>query len=202
MGRNSGGNTSGNSSKGSAIKIGETEKGYTKKMAKNILGMEKKYRNNKDETLHVFSPKGDIIASVGGKGAQVKFNAKNVPANSILTHNHPRSIGKKGINAIGNSFSRDDIISAVVTNAKEMRAVTPTYTFSVKRPKNGWGGTPEEIYKAYNAANQAMRKKNKNYLAKQGWSDVSVDRANATHFHDVMKVMAKKFGWDYSKKRG
>lgn len=119
---------------------GYTEKGYTNKMIKNIVGIEQKYRRNKDETLHVFNSKGDIVSSIGGKGARVIFNAKQIPANSILTHNHPRSLAEKGIKRIGNSFSIDDINTAIKTNAKEMRAVTPTYTFSIKRPKGGWGG--------------------------------------------------------------
>lgn len=101
-------------------------------MVKNIVGMEQKYRRNKDETLHVFNSKGDIVSSIGGKGAQVVFDPKKIPANSILTHNHPRSLGTNGIRRIGNSFSSDDIRSAIKVNAKEMRAVTPTYTFSVK----------------------------------------------------------------------
>lgn len=140
MGRNSNGVAGkSSSSNGTALK-GKTEDGYTSKMVKHIVGLEQKYRNNKDETLHFFSPSGDIIKSIGGKGAQVQFDIKSIPANTIMTHNHPRSLGLKGIKSIGNSFSADDIASAVKVNAKEIRAVTPTYTFSLKRPKGGWGG--------------------------------------------------------------
>lgn len=138
MGRNSGGITSSGKGGSSGGSKGATEKGYTAKMVKNIVGMEQKYRRNKDETLHVFNSKGDIVSSIGGKGAQVVFDPKKIPANSILTHNHPRSLGESGIRRIGNSFSSDDIRSAIRVNAKEMRAVTPTYTFSIKRPKGGW----------------------------------------------------------------
>ena len=204
MGRNSGGNMGGGSKGGSSVKAGATEQGYTKKMLKNILGMEKTIRKNVDESMQIFSSSGDLQLSIGGKGAQVNWGPykDKIKENSIMTHNHPRALGKTGIKAIGNSFSRDDILTAVKTNASEMRAVTPTYTFSIKRPKGGWGGSPIDVYNAYNKANSKVFASNKQYISKQGDSDLSIDRANAVHFHQVMKIMAKQYGWNYSKKRG
>lgn len=181
-------------------KKGATEKGYNTKMVKNIVGMEQKYRRNKDETLHVFNSKGDIVSSIGGKGAQVVIDPKKIPANSILTHNHPRSLGTNGIRRIGNSFSSDDIRSAIKVNAKEMRAVTPTYTFSVKRPKGGWGVSADVASKAFANANRTVSKQVHSYLTKTGWNESNIARAEVTHFHKVMKILAKKYGWDYSKK--
>ncbi len=181
-------------------KKGSTEKGYNMKMVKNIVGMEQKYRRNKDETLHVFNSRGDIVSSIGGKGAQVVFKYGEIPANSILTHNHPRSLGESGIRRIGNSFSSDDIRTAIKTNAKEMRAVTPTYTFSIKRPNGGWGVSAEEATKAFANANRIVSKQGDNYLDKTKWRESSLARVEVTHFHKVMKILAKKYGWDYSKK--
>lgn len=177
-----------------------TEKGYNAKMVKNIVGMEQKYRRNKDETLHVFNSKGDIVSSIGGKGAHVVFDPKNIPANSILTHNHPRALGQSGIRRIGNSFSSEDIMSAIKVNAKEMRAVTPTYTFSIKRPKGGWGVSVAEVTKAFANANRTVSKQGRNYLDQTKWQESNIARAEVTHFHKVMKILAKKYGWDYSKK--
>lgn len=181
-------------------KKGATEKGYNTKMVKNIVGMEQKYRRNKDETLHVFNSKGDIVSSIGGKGAQVVIDIKKIPANSILTHNHPRALDKSGIRRIGNSFSIDDIRTAIRANAKEMRAVTPTYTFSIKRPKGGWGVSANEAEKAFANANRIVSKQGSNYLDRTKWSESSLARAEVTHFHKVVKILAKKYGWDYSKK--
>lgn len=179
---------------------GATEKGYTNKMLKNIVGMEQKYRRNKDETLHVFNSNGDIVSSIGGKGAQVRFDGSKIPANSILTHNHPRSLGKSGIRRIGNSFSSDDIRTAIRVNAKEMRAVTPTYTFSIKRPKGGWGVSAREAAKAFENADRTVEKQGRNYLYQTKWNESNIARAEVTHYHKVMKILAKKYGWDYSKK--
>lgn len=200
MGRNSGGITSIGNGGSSGSSKGATEKGYTAKMVKNIVGIEQKYRRNKDETLHVFNSKGDIVSSIGGKGAQVKFDSKKIPRNSILTHNHPRSLGERGIRRIGNSFSSDDIRSAIMVNAKEMRAVTPTYTFSIKRPKGGWGVSADKATRAFAYANMKVTKQMYKYLDQTKWNESSIARADVTHFHKVMKILAKKYGWDYSKK--
>ena len=181
-------------------KKGATEKGYNTKMVKNIVGMEQKYRRNKDEALHVFNSKGDIVFSIDGKDAQAVFDPNKIPANSILTHNHPRSLGTNGIRRIGNSFSSDDIRSAIKVNAKEMRALTPTYTFSVKRPKGGWGVSADVASKAFADANRTVSKQGHSYLTKTGWNESNIARAEVTHFHKVMKILAKKYGWDYSKK--
>ena len=201
MGRNSGGITSSGKGGSSGGSKGATEKGYTAKMVKNIVGMEQKYRRNKDETLHVFNSKGDIVSSIGGKGAQVVFAPKKIPANSILTHNHPRSLGESGIRRIGNSFSSDDIRSAIRVNAKEMRAVTPTYTFSIKRPKGGWGVSVAEAKKAFANANRRVSKQGRNYLDQTKWHESNIARAAVTHYHKVMKILAKKYGWEYTKKK-
>lgn len=32
------------------------------------------------------------------------------------------------------------------------------------------------------------------------WFESNIARAEVTHFHKVMKMLAKKYGWDYSKK--
>lgn len=180
---------------------GATEAGYTDKMVRNIVGIEQNYRMNKDETLHIFSPTGDLIRSIGGKGAQVRFATSDVPEGFILTHNHPRSLGSKGINRIGNSFSGDDILTAVNTNAREIRAVTPTYTFSMKRPKGGWGvKSKQQLKRAYNKAYREVDFEMRTYLRKRGYSADAVNRANATFYHKLNKRLAAQFGWDYTKK--
>lgn len=200
MGRNSGGITSIGKGGSSGSSMGATEKGYTAKMVKNIVGIEQKYRRNKDETLHVFNSEGDIVSSIGGKGAQVKSDSKKIPRNSILTHNHPLSPSARGIGRIGNSFSSDDIRSAIMVNAKELRAVTPTYTFSIKRPKGGWRVSADKATRAFAYANMIVTNQMYKYLDQTKWNESSIARANVIHSHKVMKILAKKFGWDYSKK--
>lgn len=182
-----------------ALQGGATEKGYTQKMKRNILGVERQIRTKKDEELHIFNSKGEKLHKMQGKGAGVKFDGYKVPPNSILTHNHPRALNERGIMRIGNSFSPVDILTVVRVNAKEVRAVTPTYTFSMKRPPGGWNATRAEIEKEYKKINRKFRNESKKYL--EGSYDISHrNRASVTYYHGIMKELAKKFGWIYTKK--
>ena len=90
--------------------------------------------------------------------------------------------------------------SSVSVNAKEMRAVPPTYTFSIKRPKGGWGVSADEAKKAFADTDRIVYKQGYNYLNQTKWNESNIARADVTHFHKVMKILAKKYGWDYSKK--
>lgn len=182
---------------------GATEEGYSAKMLRNIVGIEQEYRLNKDETIHIFTPDGDLIKSIGGKGASVRGNIYDIPEGAILTHNHPRSLGSKGILRIGNSFSDTDLYTMVARNAKEMRAVTPTYTFSMKRPKNGWGvKSKTQLVRAYKKAYREVDYELRSYLHKHKYSQEAFDRANSIFYHKVNTKVAKKFGWIYTKKKG
>lgn len=183
---------------------GKTEVGYTNAMKKNILGTENAIRREKDEQMHVFDSKGNKVAMFQGKGAQVRFDSDKVPENSIITHNHPRSLGKTGIRSFGNSFSRADVLSAVKVNAQEMRAVTPTYTFSIRRPEKGWGSV-DKIRREYDKITREVERENLKYINKASSRDRAygrIERAEVTHFHEVMGRLSKKMGWKYSKKKG
>ena len=185
---------------GSSGTKGATEKGYTAKMVKNIVGVEQRYRRKKDETAHIFTRNGNLVTSVRGIGTDIDFQGRKIPPNSIITHNHPRALSESGIERIGNSFSRKDILTAVDFNAAEIRAVTPTYTFSVKRPKGGWGASVNEIGKAYDEIYRVVYRSGEDYLRKTGTDESHRARANVTFYHKVMKILAKKYSWDYSKK--
>ena len=177
-----------------------TEKGYTEAMRKAILGKENEIRKSKDEVLYAFSPRGEVRYVMQGNGAKVEGNPNNIPENSIIIHNHPRSLGASGILRIGNSFSATDLMTAVRRNAKEMRAVTPTYTFSMKRPKGGWKATPEEVRSAFNRIHWQTQDEFIRYVGKRGNSEAAIRRATVMHYHRVNQRLAKEFGWNYTKK--
>lgn len=180
-----------------------TEKGYTQKMIRNIVGLESRIRQNRDESLHFFNSKGDLLHTMQGKGAGVQSDGYRPPRNAILTHNHPRALGKTGLESIGNSFSWQDIRTAIMSDAKEIRAVTPTYTFSLKRPGKGWGVDVDEFYKEYMSTNQQVKSNNLKYISERyNTNDLPARRASVTHYHDVVGRMAKKYGWKYSKTKG
>lgn len=90
---------------------------------------------------------------------------------------------------------------AVNANLKEISAVTPTYTFSVKRPKNGWGVSLKQVKSAYDRAERKVKIEMKKYLNKVGRTGISYDRANISYYNRITKLFADKFGWEYSHRK-
>ena len=183
----------------------ETEKGYSSKLKKNILKVEREHRKDKNETAYIFDPlKGTLSYTIKGKGTKINLTAGGgLPMNSVVTHNHPSAIGQTGIRAIGNSFSLADLDAAVRYNISEIRAVTPTYTFSMKRPEKGWGVSTEMLKKVYEAENWRLRTENNEYIKaapnRKDW-ERRVERCNVSHYHELSSRIAERFGWTYSKK--
>lgn len=182
-----------------------TEKGYSPKLKKNILKVERSHRKDRNESAYIFDPKkGALVSTIGGKGAQVDIvGAGGLPKDSIVTHNHPRSIGKTGIEAIGNSFSMADLYQAIRYDVAEIRAVTPTYTFSMRRPESGWGVTRQDFKTAYELESKRLVREGNRYIdaAKtQKERDRRITMCRVTHAHTMAMRMASKYGWIYSKK--
>lgn len=189
-----------------ALNVARTEEGYSWELAKNVLEKEAKHRNDRVESAHIFNPKtGEHIKSaLSGKKSSVDVSSlKSASKDAVMTHNHPGAVGKRGLAAIGNSFSPEDIITAVDFDVAEIRAVTPTYTFSMKRPKGGWGVKPSDVERAIIQINQRVRNTCRAYIGAADTSETAkerIERCNAIHYHLVMKQLSKLYGWDYSKK--
>ena len=114
-----------------------------------IEKVENEIRNNKSfETAVAFSEEGNIIIDKRGKAFSVGFSKEELlkMKDTVMTHNHPRGwkYADGSLGRIGSSFSPEDIILAIKGDLAEIRAVTPLYTFSMKRPEKGWGATPDE----------------------------------------------------------
>lgn len=115
-----------------------------------------------------------------------------------MTHNHPRGWGypEKSLARIGNSFSPADIYLAVTWDLAEMRAVTPNYTFSMKRPQSGWGMPYEKVKNIIESENKKLRKE---FDKRIDDNTLTVSQASAMHFHILWKRVSEKCGWNYSK---
>ena len=176
-------------------------RGNTKGGIKSVRIAESSIRRNNFETAIAFNAKGKELFRVGGKQYSVSISNENMKQleNNILTHNHPRSLGKTGIKGIGNSFSMPDLITAVKANASEVRAVTPSgLTFSMKRPKSGWGASPDKVKNVYKKIEKEVTLELSTRIARR---KTTVAKANAVHFHEVNKRIAKQLGWIYSKEK-
>lgn len=130
---------------------------------------------------------------------------------TVITHNHPTVIkGIKQATSIGSSLSGPDLRTAVGYNAAEIRAVSGQYTYSLRRPKGGWGGiNPNEVHdyymKHYNKyANENFGHRDKVGRSTKESNDIFMtrhQRANTLSTHQAMKEVAKKFGLEYTRKR-
>lgn len=198
----------------------DTERGHSPELKKNLHALEERIRNEVDEQLHMFDDNGKEVHWVQGKGPEVKLSLYDLNAmkDKVVTHNHPRSIGKEGFGGIGHSFSGADFATFVNGNAKEFRAATPTFTFSIKRPAKGWGATPDEV-RAYvdktrvelkreiysidsKVENNAMRKHGeKGLMAVSRLDDERRERKNVYFYTELSRRVAKHFGWDYTRKQ-
>ena len=117
-------------------------------------------------------------------------------ANRITVHNHPG----------GSSFSKTDLMNAALANEKESIVVTSKYTYSIKRPKEGWrkgGWVGDKFYHnnyyAYKKAKETVDKRIKQYYSATKGSAASYPRVNATYWHLVNKEYAKMQGYTYTK---
>lgn len=172
------------------------------KLYNEIRKTEDEIRMNKDfETAVVFDKSGKIILDKRGAQFSVGFSKDDVDKmkDAIITHNHPRgwSYPEKSLGRIGNSFSIEDISLSIKADASEMRAVTPNYTFVMKRPKDGWPDL-DKVKEVYEKEN--------NKLKNEMWKGINSgifkpERASAIHFHILWKRVSKKMNWNYSKSK-
>lgn len=182
---------------------GITEAGYSAALKRAVLSYESRQRQEKNEAMAFYDDEGNQLAKVQGKSDHVSIRKDQVPGdNLILTHNHPAALGQTSYRSIGNSFTPDDMVMAVKFKAKEMRAVTPNYTFSFKRPQGGWNAKQTEVRRAYERAMAKVRAEGEYYYGRARMTDVANERYMATYWHKVNKLVAKEFGWNYSKKKG
>lgn len=168
-----------------------------------VVKTENDLRKNKEsEQAVVFNEDGDVLIDKRGEATSVGFTSEEVKKmkDAILTHNHPRGWGyeEKSWGRIGNSFSKADLMLAINNDLAEIRAVTPNYTFSMKRPEKGWGVEAEKFDEVYKSLDKQIFTEN---TAAINLDLVRPEQANAVHYHSLNKALAKEFGWIYEKRR-
>ena len=163
-----------------------------------VSDAERTIHKQRYETSHAFDPDGNpLFTNDGGKdyvyispAALDKMRGKNV----TFTHNHPAGwdFPPSDPRHNGNSFSWEDIDVAMTVNAKEIRAVTPTRVYTMKRPDMGWSRPATQ--KAYQAANTETRVAfTKAIQGKQ----MTIAEAESQHIHKVWTDVAAHIGATY-----
>ena len=161
--------------------------------------------NKKYETAVSFDKDGNIILNKPGGSRHVMFTPEECKRmkNTVMTHNHPSGwdYPDNSVRRIGNSFSRDDLLLAVRYDLSEIRAVTPLYTFVMRRPEKGWGVPIDRFLEVYKEVDGLIRREGDAYVRQMGYSEESCNRASIVHFHKLNRELSKRLGWHYSKRR-
>jgi len=182
---------------------GVTENGYSASLKRAILSYENRQRQEENEAMAFYDDAGNQLNRKQGKRDRVSLRDSDVPGeNLIMTHNHPSALSERGYMRIGNSFSAEDAVLAVKFNAKEIRAVTPTYTFSIKRNGDKWGVTQAAVRRAYKKAADEVTVNGQTYYDLMRGSQTAYNRYAVTFFHKINKLVADELGWKYTKKKG
>lgn len=146
----------------------DTDSGMNRQEAFRVNQLESKIRNRKTEKGYVIGANGEIIAeSVKSSKSAARFYTRDLERSkdAILTHNHPNAdMGGTMAARIGLPFSDQDVRNAIRFDQKEVRAVTPNYTYSIRRPKGGWGDEAQK-QKLYRALDDWNRRRIMNYNA-------------------------------------
>lgn len=100
-----------------------------------IEQFEAKIRNEANEHVYILDEKGAVIGEeVGAPDKVVLEKYVRRVSDMILTHNHPT----------GKVFSEADFNFAMGNNLAEIRAVGPSKTYIMRRPKEGWSFDAKE----------------------------------------------------------
>ena len=176
---------------------------FDEKVTMQVTRIEDEIRMNKNfETGVAVDKDGKVVIDKRGAKYSVNFTRDecNLMKDCIFTHNHPRgwAADEKRWAHIGNSFSIDDVSLAVFNDVAEIRAVTPLYTFSLKRPDGGWGNfkNVKSFRQSLNKQNTKVREILLDAVTKEY---ITPEQASALHYHLLWKRVAKKQGWNYTK---
>ena len=177
----------------------EPKKEAPKGLHQAISEAEDKIRAQRHETAHVFGPNGESLFSNDGGKDYVNISEAAIAnikgKNAVLTHNHPAGWGYPTSDPrhAGNSFSLEDARMAVAADLAEMRAVTPTRTYSLRRPTGGWDGP--RLERAYADVNRETRRTFTDRIQR---GQMTIAEAEAQHTHTVWQQVAAAIGAGYS----
>jgi len=196
MGRGHGGSRGGGGAKG--FQGDASMRGMSAGLAKALTERESLIRKNDDyEMGTVYDEQGNIVFN-NDRGASGSVYLGTDYKDKIVTHSHPMH----GVpNPFGQSLSGGDIEGAMRFDAKEFRAVTRNYTYSMKRPAQGWGN-PDKMASEWKKVSRVVNKRDNKFLESyKGDKAAENRRLGYTRAHRINKEFARKFGIEYIKLR-
>ena len=156
---------------------------------KDFKEAQKYLSRQKYEKIVVLNSSGKKAFEIQGTSAEVSFSDEQGlrMKDKIVMHNHPYGLqfAENDLRRVGNSFSGDDVYSAVKFDMSAIIAISPKYRYELHRPSKGWGVDCETIKNEYN---KIYKKISSDYGSQlYGERDIVLQ-------HLVMKELVKK--WD------
>ncbi len=166
---------------GSALGIG----GVSGKVFEDIKSAEDGIRWQSKESAVIFKD-GKMVLFKDGNENSVVFSPEEAEATKggVFTHNHP----------MGRSFSVQDLVMFEKWEYSELRAVSKGWTYSIKPAFKRWN--IDVVHAEYGKVNKKIRDLFEDKILS---NQITIDQAEATHHNEVMLLMSKTFGWDYSR---
>jgi hypothetical protein len=159
-------------------------------LMERVLEAEDGIKNEPIEHCYAFDDDGNIVFKKTGSNNAISFNDEECKLfeNRVFTHNHP----------MDSSFSDADIRTACGHNVKEIRAIGRNNIHSVKRPSKGWDSDyfRNYIYPLYKKYDAEIRNEFQNKIFS---GRITVEYANANHYHEVWSRVFNDLGIEYSR---
>lgn len=180
---------------------GNINSGLTKAQEAAVTKTENRLRNLRTERSVVIGKDGrEVFKSTSGSRKRTGVYA--VP-DSVITHNHPSSV-RGSSTRYGSSLSGADGFAAIHFNASEVRAVSGSHTYSLRRPATGWPVNARQYQSEWDAARKKHSATLDNYIREaKDANDLKrrLQRANTLMSHMATKDVARKYGMEYTRRR-
>ncbi len=178
-------NSTGNTSKGVAEYVGHIDVSNKKLVQSYLNNTEKELVKNDYETACVVLKNGDIYKVKGDSSSVDIYCIEKSLENSYMYHNHPE-------NETWYSFSADDIGVFLGNKVKYSKASDYKYEYEMERTSKTNNVSFKEAYHEFSEYMKDASILNKCYLAQ-----INPDEDRQ---HEVMKILAEKYNFNYSRK--
>ena len=181
--------------KGDVLRGGESSNSLSEfHNTKDFKEAQKYLSRQKYEKIVVLNSSGKKAFEIQGTSAEVSFSDEQGlrMKDKIVMHNHPYGLqfAENDLRRVGNSFSGDDVYSAVKFDMSAIIAISPRYRYELYRPSKGWGVDCETIMAEYDKM----------------YCNLCAEYVNQIHSsrrimmqHLTMKKLAKTYGLEYKK---
>jgi hypothetical protein len=155
-----------------------------------VTDFEERVREERVEHAIVVDESGNVLFEKKGTKKSVTFDPEEMGkikngTNVVLSHNHPG----------GSSFSKQDIMLSARNNISEIRVITSSELFVMRRPAIGWpdAGRLEGLIKGQRG--RVMKKMVQLHEA----GKISIEDADKNFLHEVTKQTSELIGATYER---